>query len=84
MFVDDVVDANLRAAESEATGPINIGLGQEKSVLDIAGVLSALVEDGFQPETPRSARARCSTSPSTPRARVKRSAGRPGSSSTRA
>jgi UDP-glucose 4-epimerase len=50
VFVDDVVDANLRAAESEATGPINIGLGQEKSVLDIAEVLSGLVENGFQPE----------------------------------
>ena len=50
VFVDDVVDANLRAAESEATGPINIGLGQEKSVLDIAAVLSALVENGFKPE----------------------------------
>ncbi len=45
VFVDDVVDANLRAAESEATGPINIGLGQEKSVLDIAEVLSALVDE---------------------------------------
>ena len=43
VFVNDVVDANLRAAESEATGPINIGLGQEKSVLDIAEVLSELV-----------------------------------------
>ena len=42
VFVDDVVDANLRAAESDATGPINIGLGQEKSVLDIVEVLSAL------------------------------------------
>jgi UDP-glucose 4-epimerase len=50
VFVDDVVDANLRAAESQATGPINIGLGQEKSVLDIAEVLSGLVENGFQPE----------------------------------
>jgi UDP-glucose 4-epimerase len=50
VFVDDVVDANLRAAEAEATGPINIGLGQEKSVLDIAEVLSGLVENGFQPD----------------------------------
>jgi UDP-glucose 4-epimerase len=50
VFVDDVVDANLRAAESQATGPINIGLGQEKSVLDIVAVLSGLAENGFQPE----------------------------------
>ena len=41
VFVDDVVDANLRAAESDVTGPINIGLGQEKSVLDIVEVLHA-------------------------------------------
>ena len=29
VYVDDVVAANLRAAESDATGPINIGLGKE-------------------------------------------------------
>ena len=28
VYVDDVVDANMRAAESEVTGPINIGLGR--------------------------------------------------------
>jgi UDP-glucose 4-epimerase len=50
VFVDDVVDANLRAAESDATGPINIGLGQQKSVLDIVEVLSAQSENGFEPE----------------------------------
>jgi UDP-glucose 4-epimerase len=47
--VDDVVEANLRAAESDVTGPINIGLGQEKSVLDIVEVLNAHA-DGFQPD----------------------------------
>jgi UDP-glucose 4-epimerase len=50
VFVDDVVDANLRAAESDAAGPINIGLGQEKSVLDIVEVLNAHAENGFEPE----------------------------------
>jgi UDP-glucose 4-epimerase len=50
VYVDDVVDANMRAAESEVTGPINIGLGQQKSVLDIAEVLNALSDNGFQPE----------------------------------
>jgi UDP-glucose 4-epimerase len=50
VFVDDVVDANLRAAESEATGPINIGLGEEKSVLDIVEVLNGNSDDGFEPE----------------------------------
>jgi UDP-glucose 4-epimerase len=50
VYVGDVVDANLRAADSEATGAINIGLGQEKSVLDIVEVLSAHAPDGFEPE----------------------------------
>ena len=50
VYVDDVVDANLRAAESGATGPINIGLGTEKSVLDIVEVLNEHAPDGFQPE----------------------------------
>jgi UDP-glucose 4-epimerase len=50
VYVDDVVDANLRAAESDATGPINIGLGKEKSVLDIVEVLNEHAPDGFQPD----------------------------------
>jgi UDP-glucose 4-epimerase len=50
VYVDDVVDANLRAAESDATGPFNIGLGREKSVLDIVEVLNEHAPDGFQPE----------------------------------
>jgi UDP-glucose 4-epimerase len=50
VYVDDVVDANLRAAEADATGPINIGLGQEKSVLDIVEVLRRHSDDGFEPE----------------------------------
>jgi UDP-glucose 4-epimerase len=50
VYVDDVVDANLRAAESDTTGPINIGLGIEKSVLDIVEVLNEQAPDGFQPE----------------------------------
>jgi UDP-glucose 4-epimerase len=41
IYVDDVVDANLRAAQSNASGPINIGLGVEKSVLDLVEVLEA-------------------------------------------
>ncbi len=50
VFVEDVVDANLRAAESGATGPINIGLGQQKSVLDIVEVMTGLADNGFEPE----------------------------------
>jgi UDP-glucose 4-epimerase len=50
VYVDDVVDANLRAAESDVSGPVNIGLGQEKSVLDIVESLNEHSADGFQPE----------------------------------
>jgi UDP-glucose 4-epimerase len=50
VYVDDVVDANLRAAEAGATGPINIGLGKEKSVLDIVEVMKSLSDNGFEPE----------------------------------
>jgi UDP-glucose 4-epimerase len=50
VFVDDVVDANLRAAEADVTGPINIGLGQEKSVLDIVEVLNGHSGSSFEPE----------------------------------
>ena len=50
VYVADVVEANLRAAESDATGPINVGLGQEKSVLDIVEVLKKHAPDGFDVE----------------------------------
>jgi UDP-glucose 4-epimerase len=50
VYVDDVVDANLRAAESDTTGPINIGLGTQKSVLDIVEVLNRHAPNGFEPE----------------------------------
>jgi UDP-glucose 4-epimerase len=50
VYVDDVVDANLRAAETDTSGPVNIGLGKEKSVLDIVEVLKGLAPNGFEPE----------------------------------
>ena len=50
VYVDDVVDANLLGAETDATGPINIGLGKEKSVLDIVEVLRANAPNGFEPK----------------------------------
>ena len=50
VYVDDVVEANLRAAETDTTGPVNIGLGQEKSVLDIVEVLKKHAPDGFEVE----------------------------------
>lgn len=42
VYVEDVVRANLMAAESEVTGPVNIGTGKEASVLDLASALAAL------------------------------------------
>ena len=48
VYVEDVVDANLRAAESEATGAFNVGRGVQTSVLDIVAVLSAYAPDGFE------------------------------------
>jgi UDP-glucose 4-epimerase len=50
VYVADVVESNIRAAESDVTGPINIGLGREKSVLDIVAVLNQQSDNGFQPE----------------------------------
>src|ERR687898_2082836 len=50
IYVDDVVEANLKAAESEATGPINIGVGQQKSVLDLVEILRRHASDGFEPD----------------------------------
>lgn len=56
--VSDVVRANLLAAESALTGPINIGTGRETSVLDLIAALDevspgdGLQEAEFAPERP--------------------------------
>ena len=50
VYVGDVVEANLRAAESEAGGAINIGRGVETSVLDIVNALARHSDNGFRPE----------------------------------
>jgi UDP-glucose 4-epimerase len=56
--VGDVVRANLIAADSEVTGPINIGHGQETSVLDLLQALNevgrerTVAEPQFAPERP--------------------------------
>jgi UDP-glucose 4-epimerase len=56
IYVGDVVNANLVAAESDATGPFNIGLGVQSSVLDLVEALGALVDGSFEaqhePERP--------------------------------
>jgi len=51
IYVDDVVEANLRAAErTDVQGPVNIGTGVAKSVLDIVEVLANHSNNGFRPD----------------------------------
>jgi UDP-glucose 4-epimerase len=63
--VADVVAANLLAAQSELTGPINIGHGQETSVLDLLQALREvsperpLPDPVFAPERPGEVRRSC-------------------------
>jgi UDP-glucose 4-epimerase len=56
VFVADIVAANLLAAESTATGAVNIGSGVETSVLELADAMRAL--GGEAPFSPRFADAR--------------------------
>jgi UDP-glucose 4-epimerase len=55
--VSDVVAANLLAAESEITGAVNIGHGQETSVLDLVAALNAVAHPGLGDPTFEPARA---------------------------
>jgi len=63
--VSDVVRANLLAAESELTGPVNIGWGRETSVLELIAALREVSERGagldpeFAPERPGEVRRSC-------------------------
>jgi UDP-glucose 4-epimerase len=63
--VSDVARANLMAADSDLTGPINIGHGRETSVLDLIGALNEvsdrgpLVEPTFATERPGEVRRSC-------------------------
>src|ERR671914_1278172 len=50
VFVSDVVDANLKAAEAQTSGAVNIGVGKEVSVLDIVDVLKSHSDGDFHPE----------------------------------
>src|SRR3954452_12240852 len=50
IHVDDVVRANLAAADSDATGAFNIGRCEEVSVLDLVEAFRQLSADGFEPE----------------------------------
>jgi UDP-glucose 4-epimerase len=46
VYVGDVVEANLRAADAEATGAINVGTGVETSVLDLVEAFRGLSRNG--------------------------------------
>ncbi len=51
IYVGDVVAAALAAAESQVTGPLNIGTGRETDVLELAAALGRLGEAAdFEPE----------------------------------
>ncbi|HEX2233064.1 MAG TPA: SDR family NAD(P)-dependent oxidoreductase [Thermoleophilaceae bacterium] len=50
VYVSDVVEANLLAAESHADGAFNIGTGVESSVLDLIAALEPHASDGFEAE----------------------------------
>ena len=51
IYVGDVVAAALAAAESEASGPINVGTGVETDVLELARLLGELGGvESFEPE----------------------------------
>jgi UDP-glucose 4-epimerase len=50
--VDDVVAANIAAAQADVDGAFNVGTGIETSVLDLVEMLTPLARDGasFEPE----------------------------------
>ncbi|MGB7685222.1 MAG: NAD-dependent epimerase/dehydratase family protein [Solirubrobacterales bacterium] len=51
IYVGDVVAAALAAAESELSGPVNIGTGRETDVLELAAALKRLGgAESFEPE----------------------------------
>jgi UDP-glucose 4-epimerase len=50
VYVSDVVEANLRAVESKASGPFNVGVGVEVNVLELVEALRPYARDGFEPE----------------------------------
>ncbi|HEX2160504.1 MAG TPA: NAD-dependent epimerase/dehydratase family protein [Thermoleophilaceae bacterium] len=49
VYVGDVVAANLAAAGSDATGPINIGTGVESTVLELIEALAPQADGAFEP-----------------------------------
>ena len=49
VYVGDVVEANLLAADSDVGGAVNIGTGVQTTVLDIVDVLAAQADGRFEP-----------------------------------
>ncbi len=50
VYVGDVVQAMLTAADSHATGAFNIGTGRETSVLEVGQLIANAYETSFDPE----------------------------------
>jgi UDP-glucose 4-epimerase len=50
IYVGDVVDANLAAAERDVTGAINIGTGVQTNVLELVDALRPMAKGAFEPE----------------------------------
>ncbi len=50
VHVDDIVQANLLAAQSDAVGSYNIGRGVEVTVLDLVEALAPHAANGFEPD----------------------------------
>jgi UDP-glucose 4-epimerase len=50
VYVGDVVESNLKAAESSTGGAFNVGTGRETSVLEVVEALKPHASDGFEPE----------------------------------
>jgi UDP-glucose 4-epimerase len=57
VYVGDVAAAFLAGAEREATGVLNVGTGEETSVLDLVAALG--VEPRFEPQRPGEVRRSC-------------------------
>jgi UDP-glucose 4-epimerase len=50
VYVGDVVAANLAAAESDVSGPFNVGTGVETTVLQLVEALKPMADGEFEPE----------------------------------
>jgi nucleoside-diphosphate-sugar epimerase len=53
VYVKDVVQANVKAMESKATGTYNVGCGEETSVNDLAETMIALFSSSLTPKHTR-------------------------------